>query len=156
VGRAATDCLYGFVYSKFAACAKIEKTMTKDEKMNVKKVSLKQSYEDSRALAKEIAGYLSDKKADKIVIIDIGRQTPIADYFVICSVRSSLAVRALTDYVDEVLSKKGIEPCGRDIDVKWAAVDYGSVILHIFYEETRNYYQLERLWTDGDNVETVE
>lgn len=121
--------------------------------MDVKKASLMQSYEDSRALAKEIAGYLDEKKANNIVIIDISKRTPIADYFVICSARSATAVRSLTDYADEMLSKKGVEPKGRDIDAKWAAIDYGSVIVHIFYEETRNFYSLERLWADGDNVE---
>lgn len=124
------------------------------EKMDVKKASLMQSYEDSRALAKEIAGYLDDKKADKIVIIDISKRTTIADYFVICSARSATAVRALTDHVDDLLSKNGIEPKGRDIDAKWAAIDYGSVILHIFHEETRSFYALERLWEDGDNAQS--
>lgn len=123
--------------------------------MDVKKASLKQQYEESKALAHEIAGYLDEKKAQKLIIIDIAARTPIADYFVICSAKSTTAVKALTEYVDEKLGKKGIEPKGRDIDAKWAAVDYGSVIVHIFYDETREYYQLERLWTDGSNVEYI-
>src|SRR5690606_824069 len=119
----------------------------------IKTASLKQSYNQSYDLAKEIAGYLDEKKAKKILLIDISKRTPIADYFVICSARSTTAVKALTDFVDEKLSSKGLLPKGRDIDPKWAAVDYGSVILHIFYEETREFYQLERLWIEGDNFE---
>ncbi len=123
--------------------------------MEVKKASLQQSYEKSHALAHEIAGYLDEKKAQNIIIIDISKRTPIADYFVICSARSTTAVKALNEYVDEKLSAKGLEPKGRDIDSKWAAVDYGSVILHIFHDEARDFYQLERLWIEGDNVEHV-
>ncbi len=123
--------------------------------MEIKTASLKQSYEQSHTLAKEIAGYLDEKKAKKIIIIDISKRTPIADYFVICSARSTTAVKALTDYVDEKLSKRGIEPKGRDIDAKWAAVDYGSVIVHIFHEETREFYQLERQWIEENNVEHI-
>lgn len=124
--------------------------------MDIKTASLKESYADSRALAREIAGYLSEKKARKITLIDISGMTPIADYFVICSAGSTTAVKALTDYVDEKLSKKGMEPKGRDIDQKWAAIDYGSVILHIFHEETREYYRLERLWEKDGNTEVFE
>lgn len=57
--------------------------------------------------------------------------------------------------MDEKLSAEGIEPRGRDIDPKWAAVDYGCVILHVMHEETREFYNLERLWDDGDNVEVL-
>lgn len=46
----------------------------------------------------------------------------------------------------------GLEPLHRDSDKKWIAVDYGSVIVHIFYEEMREFYQLERLWSDGSNI----
>jgi ribosome-associated protein len=123
--------------------------------MDVKKASLMQSYEDSRKLALEIASFLDEKKAKDIITIDISSKTPIADYFVICSAKSTTAVKALTEYVDEMLSKRGIEPKGRDIDAKWSAVDYGSVILHVFYEETRQFYQLERLWDNGENITKI-
>lgn len=124
--------------------------------MNIKTASLKKNEEKETLLAHEIAAYLSEKKAKDIKIIDISKKTPIADYFVICSAKSTLAVRALTDYVDEKLSKKGMEPKGRDIDPKWAAIDYGSVILHVFHEETREFYRLESLWDTGDNIESIE
>jgi nicotinate-nucleotide adenylyltransferase len=111
---------------------------------------------EARALALLIAGFLDDKKAKDIILIDIADKTIIADYFVIASAGSTTAVRALTEYVDEKLSKEhALEPLRRDVDPKWAAIDYGSVILHIQCDDTRKFYDLERLWSDGLNVERV-
>ncbi len=108
----------------------------------------------SYELAYTMAQYLDDKKARDITLIDLSGKTIIADYFVIATVGSTTAVRALTDFIDEKLSKDhGVEPLRRDIDAKWAAIDYGSVIMHIQCEDTRKFYDLERLWSDGSNVE---
>lgn len=116
---------------------------------------MKTTKEDAYVLAKKIAAILDEKKARDIVIIDLSERSIIADYFVIASGRSTTAVKALTDNVDDKLSKEGIEPLRRDgmNEAKWIAVDYGSVILHVFHEETREYYHLERLWIDGVNFE---
>ena len=76
----------------------------------------------------------------------------VADYFVIASAYSSTAVKALADAVEEELDKVGVHPLHRDADQKWIALDYGSVIVHVFYKELRDFYNLERLWADGDNV----
>ena len=54
--------------------------------------------------------------------------------------------------MEEELSKKGIEPLHRDVDQKWIALDYGSVIVHVFYKELREFYDIERLWAEGDNI----
>ncbi|MBQ7227862.1 MAG: ribosome silencing factor [Clostridia bacterium] len=116
---------------------------------------MKATKQDAYQLAKKIAGVLDEKKGKDIVIIDLSEKSIIADYFVIASGRSTTAVKSLTDNVDEKLSKEGIEPLRRDgfSEAKWIAVDYGSVILHVFHEETREYYHLERLWADGANFE---
>lgn len=116
---------------------------------------MKATKSDAYALARKIAAVLDEKKASDIVIIDLSEKFIIADYFVIASGRSTTAVKSLTDNVDEKLSKEGIEPLRRDgfSEAKWIAVDYGSVILHVFHEETREYYRLERLWIDGGNCE---
>ena len=107
-------------------------------------------------LADAIARFLDEKKGRDISVIDISGRSIIADYFVIASATSTTQVRALADYVDEKLSKAfGIEPLHRDSDKKWIAVDYGSVIVHIFYEEMREFYQLERLWSDGTNIRNL-
>lgn len=116
------------------------KTMTKE-----------QAYE----LAKKIAAAVDEKKGRDIIIIDISEKSVLADYFVIAGGKSTTAVKSLCDNVDEKLSKEGIEPLRRDgfSESKWIAMDYGSVILHVFHEETRDYYRLERLWIYGANFE---
>ena len=127
--------------------------------MDIKKASIKEekpSIGNAAEFAHLIARFLDEKKGQDITIIDLKGRTIIADYFVVCSCRSTTAVKALADYVDEKLSKEyGIEPRGRDVDGKWIAVDYNHVILHVFYYETREFYALERLWDEGDNVERL-
>ena len=73
----------------------------------------------------------------------------IADYFVIVSAYSTTAVKALSNYVEDELAKCGVEPIHRDVDQKWVALDYGYVIVHVFYKELRDFYRIERLWEDG-------
>lgn len=116
---------------------------------------MKATKKDAEVLARKIAAILDDKKASDIIMIDIEEKSVIADYFVIASGRSTTAVKSLVDNVDEKLSKEGIEPLRRDgfSEAKWIAIDYGCVILHVFHEETREYYHLERLWIDGANCE---
>ncbi len=122
----------------------------------IKKMSLEKTEMSSYSLAKEIGKAILDKKGKDVVIIDLKGKTIIADYFVLASAKSTVAVKALADIVDEKLSKQyGIEPRGRDIDPKWVAVDYGCVILHVFHEDMREFYKLERLWDDGDNIERL-
>lgn len=103
-------------------------------------------------LADAVAYLLDLKKGKDVVTIDLGGKTIVADYFVIASAYSSTAVKALSDFVEDELSKHGLEPIHRDADAKWVALDYGSVIVHVFYKELREFYQIERLWADGDNI----
>lgn len=122
----------------------------------IKKLSLEGNALPPSDLAKKIAEFIDEKKGKEIMIVDLKGKTVIADYFVLASAKSTVAVRALADYVDEKLSKDyGLEPRGRDVDPKWAAIDYGCVIVHIFHEETREFYKLERLWDDGDNITRI-
>lgn len=101
-----------------------------------------------------ICKLLDEKKAKDITIVNIEGLTIIADKFVICSARSNTQVKALVDIVDEGMFKEGYEPLrveGKQ-EGRWAVLDYGDVIVHIFYEETRKLYSLEQLWSDGTNV----
>ena len=101
-----------------------------------------------------ICKLLDEKKAKDITIVNIEGLTIIADKFVICSARSNTQVKALVDIVDEGMSKEGYEPLrveGKQ-EGRWAVLDYGDVIVHIFYEETRKLYSLDQLWSDGTNV----
>lgn len=107
---------------------------------------------DTTVLAESIARLLDAKKAKDVTIVDIKGKTIIADYFVIASASSTTAVRALVDYVCEELEKCNIPACHRDVDPKWAAIDLGGVIMHVFYDELREFYSIERLWADGTNI----
>lgn len=102
-----------------------------------------------------ICKVLDDKKGIDIVVIDIGELSIVADYFVIVSGRSTTQVKALAGNLEEELSKNyGVEPLRSEgkRDGRWAVVDYGSVVVHVFHEETRRLYSLEQLWGDGQNA----
>ncbi|HUU51177.1 MAG TPA: ribosome silencing factor [Nitrospinota bacterium] len=89
-----------------------------------------------------------DKKAFDVVILDLKEYSSITDYFMICSGNSTRQVKAIADGIDENLSKKGIWALGIEghNEARWILMDYGDLIIHIFYEETRKFYDLERLW----------
>lgn len=111
---------------------------------------------ESYKFAKDIAQLLSDKKGEDISIINLMEKSILADYFVVASANSVTAIRAMADYVDEMTTRnKGLNPLRRDgiNESKWVAIDYGTVVVHIFHKETREYYQLERLWENGENIE---
>ena len=117
----------------------------------------KNQINNSEEFATLIAEILDSKKAKKITIINVSGKTIISDYFVIAGANSSTQIKALMDNLDEKLSKDyGIEPLHKDVDQKWAAIDYGTVIVHIMKNEIRDFYQLERLWADGDNMKILD
>ena len=109
------------------------------------------SIKDIALLAADAA---DDKKAEDIDILNVEGLTVIADYFVICSANSDQQVRAVARAVDERLSEKGIEPkkiAGMD-DARWVLMDYADVIVHVFKKREREYYDLERLWSDAEKI----
>ncbi len=109
---------------------------------------------ESRELVRQIAASLDKHKAQNLKIIGVRDLTVIADYFVIAAGTSSTQVKALADYVEYELGQQGIKP--RRVEgyssSSWILIDYGSVIVHVFYEETRAFYDLERLWKDGEQL----
>ena len=107
-------------------------------------------------LAKACAKALSDKKAEDIVLLNVSDQTVMCSYFVIASGKSTTQVRALGDHVEEMLKKQnGITPARKEgmREGRWGVLDYGDVIVHVFNEESRLFYYLERLWDSGRNAE---
>ena len=97
---------------------------------------------------------LNDKKAKEISAIQVGELTVIADYFILATATSSTHVRALADIVEENLSKAGFEP--DHIEGKatgWILLDYSGVVIHIFTKDTRDFYNLDRLWSDGTQID---
>ncbi|MDD4832199.1 MAG: ribosome silencing factor [Clostridia bacterium] len=103
---------------------------------------------------KLICKTLSDKKAVDIKVVQVKEISSLADYFVICSGKNAPQVKALYDNLDETLSKQGIEPRRQEgsSEGKWIAIDYGDVLVHIFHSDTREFYQLDKLWSNGMNV----
>ena len=101
---------------------------------------------------------LDDKKGQDIKIIDIHNVSVIADYFVIASGTNSNQVQAIVDNVEEQLGRAGFE--AKQIEgnrnSSWILMDYGDVIVHVFDEENRLFYDLERIWRDGKVLEMDE
>lgn len=95
-----------------------------------------------------------EKKAYDLVVLDVQGLTSLADYFVICTGRSDTQVQAIAQSVDENLGKMGVHPLSREGygTGHWVLVDFGDVILHVFYEPVREYYDLERLWAHAPRL----
>jgi ribosome-associated protein len=101
-------------------------------------------------LAEAIAEILDNKKGNDVKIIKVGDKTIIADYFVLANGNTSTHVRALADEVEYKLSLAGVEPLrieGRDGN-NWRVIDYSSVLVHVFDREAREFYNLDKLYTD--------
>jgi ribosome-associated protein len=98
---------------------------------------------------------LDDKKARDIAVMNVGELTSLGNYFVICSGGSTTQVKALADELEVKLSDAGLKPRRVESDkgAQWVLLDYGDVICHIFYHETRDFYCLERLWGDAPKVD---
>ena len=110
----------------------------------------------SKALAIEICKALSDKLGKDIIVLYVREKTDLCDYFVIASGSNAPQIKAMGERVEELVEKKlGLVPSRTEgvRDGRWAVLDYGDVIAHIFNDETRLFYHLERLWTDGGNIE---
>ncbi|MBQ4365603.1 MAG: ribosome silencing factor [Clostridia bacterium] len=105
-------------------------------------------------LTKAIAKVLDKKKALDIKAIHITEYSIVADYFIVASGTSNTHVKSLADDVEFELKQQGVEPDhieGRATG--WILLDYGSVIVHVFTPESREYYNLERLWSDAQTVD---
>ena len=102
-----------------------------------------------------ICKILSDRKANDIVYIAVEDKTSLCDYFIIAGGRSKTQVKALAEHLEEK-QKKEYETVPRRTEGiqggRWAVLDYGDVIVHLFGDEERDFYRLERLWEDGENL----
>ncbi len=110
---------------------------------------------DAADLAHRIVEIASDKKGNDILMLRTAELTSMADFFVICSGRSDRQVSALSNAIVDELRDDGIRPLGIEgrSSSRWILLDYGSVIVHVFAPEEREYYGLERLW--GKAVQVV-
>ena len=94
------------------------------------------------------------KKAFDLVILDVRQLTSITDAFIICSGRSNRQVTAIAEYIQTSLKKKDVKPLSVEgkREGHWVLLDYGHVIIHIFYEPVRDFYDLESLWIDAERI----
>ena len=107
-------------------------------------------------LAKVAAYAADDKKAADIGLLDLTSKTDVCDYFLICTGANPRQVDAIVDEVREKVSANcGLSPlsCEGREGLSWVLVDYGSVVVHVFRRETREFYRLEALWADAPRVE---
>ena len=110
----------------------------------------------SRELAVAVCKALSDKLGKDIVALYVREKTDLCDYFVLASGSNAPQIRAMGERVEELIERDyGLVPSRTEgvRDGRWAVVDYGDVIVHIFNDETRLFYHLERLWSDGGNLQ---
>ena len=96
------------------------------------------------------------KKAIDLVVLDVRKLSSIADVFIICSGRSNRQVMAIAEHIQVDLKKHGITPLSVEgkKEGHWVLLDYGHVIIHVFYEPVRSFYDLEGLWIDAERIET--
>jgi ribosome-associated protein len=95
------------------------------------------------------ARYALEKKAYDLTVLYVGELTSVADYFLICTGRSDTQVQAIVQSVEENLKRKEIRPLSIEglPGAQWVLMDYGDVLVHVFYQPVRAFYDLERLWS---------
>ena len=110
---------------------------------------------NSYELMKKIALCADNKKAKDIKILSLEGLTTIADYFVICSGGSSTQVKAISDEVEEKLKEEDIMPYGKEgfSMADWVLLDYSDVVLHVFTPDSREFFNIEKLWQDATEID---
>ena len=95
-----------------------------------------------------------DRKALDLVVLDVQGLSGVTDYFLVCSGRSTTHLKSITDAIREELKEDGVRPLHTEgtTDSGWILLDYGDVLMHVFLEDTRAYYALERLWGDAPSI----
>ncbi len=106
---------------------------------------------NNKEMVNEIVELMQDKKVLDIVILDVKELTSLTDYFILCTSESTPQTKAVMDHIYKNMRAHGLRPNNLE-DTKtleWVAMDYFNIIIHIFNQETRDYYQFERLWGDA-------
>ena len=109
----------------------------------------------AKEVAYEVTKALDAKKGMDIKLLRISDVSSLADYFLICTGTSNTHVKTLCDYAEYTMESLGEKMLGREghRGNTWELLDYGSVVVHVFTEEARDFYSLERLWADAENVD---
>ena len=111
-----------------------------------------ENYSQQRALL--LINALLEKKAKDLVVLNVKEISAFTDYFIICSGTSDRQVRAISSHIRESLKKAGLIPLGveGEKEGKWVLLDYDDVIVHVFLEAIRTFYDLERLWSEAPRI----
>jgi len=109
---------------------------------------------ESKKMAKIVCDALKDKKGEDIRVIEIAGVSVIADYFIIVNGNNDPHVQALVDAAEEALGLAGYEPKAIEgiHNKSWVLMDYGDLVIHVFSKEDRTFYDLERVWRDGKDI----
>lgn len=109
----------------------------------------------TESILKLVVELIKEKNGQEIVVIDVRDKVSYTDYLIIASGRSDKQVRAISDHIQYKLRERGISPLGVEGEkgATWILLDYGSLIIHIFQEEPRQYYDLESLWMDAPKID---
>ena len=112
----------------------------------------------AKEVAYQVTKALDDKKGLDIKLLKIDKVSSLADYFIICTGTSNTHVKTLCDNAEYTLEQLGEPMLGREghRGNTWELLDYGSVVVHVFTEEAREFYSLERLWADAEQVDIRE
>ena len=110
---------------------------------------------DPKVIAIEVTKALDAKKGMDIKLLKIDKVSSLADYFLICTGTSNTHVKTLCDFAEYTLEQLGETMLGREghRGNAWELLDYGSLVVHVFTEEAREFYNLERLWADAENID---
>lgn len=113
---------------------------------------------NSKDMAMELAKALDSKKGEDIQVLKTGELTTLADYFVLCTATSTTQIKALTDICEKVMKDLGEPPHHVEghRGGTWVLMDFSAVVVHIFNDEARKFYDLERLWKDAEQVDLSE
>ena len=111
-----------------------------------------------KAMLKTIVGAMENRKAINIKVLKIDKLTAVADYFVICNGTSVTQIKAIADEIEFKLEQDGVMVSHREgySSGNWILLDYDSVVVHIFHPTARDYYNLEKLWADADEIDTAQ
>jgi ribosome-associated protein len=118
------------------------------------RVWMKEAFKDAKEKSIFCAQAALEKKAFNVIILELKKVSSLTDYFLICSGRSDRQVQAIAQFIEERMGDKGVHPLGEEgmQQGRWILMDYDDVVIHVFYDQVRLYYDLEGLWIEAPRI----